>query len=144
MQEIGEVIEKRNNKALVRIIRHSACSKCKQNCLLASDNHEIEEMEVEVSNPVGAGEGKRVKLEMEERPLLYASLLIYLLPPLGLIFGYFLGSWLAAITGFFSGQGAGITGSVVLLLLSFAAIGKIDSYLSGFSAYHPRITEIIE
>lgn len=144
MQEIAEVIESWNDKALVRIVRRSACSECKQNCLLAGDSHEIEEMEVEVSNPVGAPEGKRVKLEMEEKPLVFASLLIYLLPPLGLIGGYFLGSWFAVEAGFFSGQGAGIVGSIVLLLFSFVVVGWIDDYLSAFSAYHPRITEIIE
>ncbi|GAB6138206.1 SoxR reducing system RseC family protein [Halanaerobaculum tunisiense] len=43
MKEIGEVIVDQGKVAIVKIQRHSACSKCKKNCELAK-NHEQDEL----------------------------------------------------------------------------------------------------
>lgn len=146
MQEIAKIVENRGRKAIVKIVRRSACDKCKHNCLLAGDDdeQEIEEMEVEVYNPSGFKAGTKVKLEMEEKPLLFASLLIYIGPLIAFMLGYFVGSWFADFVGFFSRQNTGIFTSFLFLVLSFLVLNRVDKHLSKYDSYHPRITEKLD
>lgn len=95
MEEQGLVLENRGDEALVKITRHSLCSRCAQKCPMASMEHETDEIEVLVSNPVGAEKGQLVKIEMGEKSLVTASLLIYLVPVIFLIAGYFAGIYLS-------------------------------------------------
>jgi len=144
MEEHGLIVENKGEEALVKITRHSLCSKCTNKCPMAVDDHETDEIEVQVINPIGAEKGQLVKIEMEEKPLVFASLLIYLVPLLFLIAGYFVGIYFAGII-FDStpGEGAGIIGSIVFLLLSFVCVSYIDKTLSKKKKYQPLIKEII-
>ncbi|MFW6022324.1 MAG: SoxR reducing system RseC family protein [Halanaerobiaceae bacterium] len=145
MEEIGQIIKNTGNGALVKIERHSLCSKCSNKCQLAlEDSHETDEIEVEVSNPIGAKSGQVVKIEMGKQPIIIASLIIYLVPLLSLIIGYFAGQYIVSILGFPISEGAGILGSLSFLLLSFLFIKTMDSILGKNKNYQPIIKEIVE
>ncbi len=144
MKEVAKVIENTGNKARVKIVRQSACSKCEKDCMLAGDSHEMKEVEEVVNNPVAAEAGQTVKLEMGERPLVYASVIVYLLPLLNLILGYFIGSWFATTFGYKLIEIAGITGAFIFFLASSGMIRLIDSRLGLMKVFHPRITKIID
>jgi len=145
MEELGHVLKNTGNKALVKIERHSLCSKCTNKCQLAVDNdHETDEIEVTVSNPVGAESGQMVKIEMGEQPLIIASLIIYIIPLLSLIIGYFAGQYISQSIGFAPTEGTGIIGSLLFLVLSFLVIKSIDRFLGKKKNYNPIIKEIIE
>lgn len=144
MKELGRVVAKKNNKALIRINRKSSCSKCRRECFLAGDSHEIEKMEIEVDDNLGVRKGQIVRLEMGEKPLLIASFIIYLIPLLGLIGGYFIGAKIGAELINNSRELSGILGSVLFFFLTFIILKYIDRRIGNNSSYHPRITAIVE
>ena len=145
MEEIGQILKTKGNQALVKIERHSLCSKCTNKCQLAApESHELDEIEVEVDNPINAKNGQKVKIEMEEQALVIASLIIYIIPLICLILGYFIGLYFMGFIGANPSEGAGIIGSLLFLGLSFSLIKIIDRFLSKKKKYHPRIKEIIK
>lgn len=144
MKETGRVIENNNKTAVVRVLRQSTCSKCDKNCSLAGQDHEKEEMDIEVDNPVGAEAGNVVKLEMGSKSLVLASLIVYILPLLFLIGGYFIGFLIASKITYFSREIISIFSSIFFLALSFGVIRLLDNRLKSIESFHPRIIEIVE
>lgn len=145
MEEIGEIIETRGKQALVKIERHSLCSKCNNKCQLAQpESHEVDEIEVEVDNPIGARSGQRVKIEMKEQPMVVASLIIYLIPLIFMIAGYFIGISFLNSLGYQGTEITGIIASLSFLALSFVFIRFLDNLFSKRKDYHPRIKEIVK
>lgn len=144
MIEIGQIIETSAGKARVKIERHSLCSKCTNNCHLAGDNHEREEFEIIVDNVIGAREGQLVKLEMSEESLVVASLIIYLIPLIGVILGYFIGVFFAPLVSLENKESSGIIGSVFFLLLSFLLVRYFDRIMGKQTRYQPQLIEIVD
>ncbi|MFW6264931.1 MAG: SoxR reducing system RseC family protein [Bacillota bacterium] len=145
MEEIGEIIKTSGKQALVKIERHSLCSKCTNKCQLAQpESHEVDEIEVEVDNPIGARSGQKVKIEMKEQPVVIASLIIYVIPLIFMIIGYFLGISLLEAFGYQGTEITGIISSLIFLALSFVFIRILDNLLSKRKDYHPKIKEIIK
>ncbi len=142
MKEFAKVLKNDNNKSLVRIERVSACSKCNKQCLLGEQSHEIEEMEVLVDDPIGVKPGETVILEMDTKPILFASMVVYLVPIISLILGYFAGIYV--FSGFIVNEEvAGILGSLISFPLSFLILRFFDLKASSNNRYHPKITEIV-
>lgn len=144
MEEVGEVIQNKGGRAVVEIKRQSACKNCQHSCGLAGNKHEIDEIEVEVANPIGASTGDKVTLEMKDRNVFFASLTIYLLPPIFMILGYFLFTRLAELLLGQVGELPGILGALILFLLSFLGLRQLDNILSKNEEFDPTIVEIIE
>jgi len=145
MEEMGIIINNKGKEALVKIRRHSLCSKCTNKCQLAmEDSHESEEIKVNVSNPLGAETGQMVKIEMGEQSLVIASLMVYIIPLVSLILGYFLGQFFMHTIGYTPTEGAGLIGSVLFLAISFLLIKSIDKIIGKKNEYKPTIKEIIK
>ena len=108
LREEGIVVAIRGDRAEVRARVKQACGSCaaKRGCgtsLVASlfpqrDHNFI------ARNPVGAKPGDRVFIGLEESDLQLASLMIYLLPLLGLIGGAVSGVYLAHLLGSSDGE----------------------------------------
>ncbi len=143
MEQLAKVLHNNGDKALVKIERQSACQECHRECLLAVNEHEVKDMEVEVDNPVQAKAGQTVKIEMNEANLVMASLIVYILPILGMITGYFLGSWIGSRFLLLSANTSGIIGSFILFFLVFLMVRMIDLRLKDNKGYHPQITKVI-
>ena len=142
MKEQARVIKKEDGQSLVKIIRTSACSHCDEKCMLAEDSHEVDEMEVLVNDPIGAEVGSMVELEMGAKPILFSAFLVYLLPLVAIVAGYFIG---ANIFNIFinSTEIAGIFGSISGFFLSFLLLRFFDKKAGSKSYFHPKITRVI-
>lgn len=142
MKEKARVIENRGEKSLVQIIRTSACSHCDEKCMLAEDSHEMEEMEVVVNDPIGAEKGNMVELEMGSKPILFSAFVVYLLPLIAIIAGYFAGQNL--LNNFVSNpEISGIIGSAVGFIISFGLLRFFDKEAGSRSYFHPKITKVV-
>lgn len=142
MKERARVIENKNGQSLVKIIKTSACSHCDEKCMLADDSHEVEEMEVLVNDPIGAEVGNMVELEMGAKPILFSAFVVYLLPLVAIIAGYFAGSHL--FNSFISNSEiAGILGSVLGFIISFGMLKIFDKKAGASSHFHPEITRVV-
>ena len=142
MKERARVIKKEDGQSLVQIIRTSACNQCDEKCMLAEDSHEVEEMEVLVNDPIDAEVGSMVELEMGAKPILFSAFVVYLLPLLAIVAGYFVGaSWFNSFIS--SSEVAGIMGSVAGFLLSFLLLKFFDKKAGSKSYFHPEITRVV-
>ena len=142
MKEQARVIKKEDGQSLVQIMRVSACSHCDEKCMLADDSHEVEEMEVLVNDPIGAEVGSVVELEMGAKPILVSALVVYLLPLLAIVVGYFAGSsWLNIFIA--NSEIAGIVGAVASFFLSFLLLRAFDKKAGSKSYFHPEITRVV-
>ena len=144
MKEIGKVIEDKGNNVLIRVERNSACDKCDKNCDLA-DNHDQDELLVEIDKKnYELKEGQRVFLEMAEKNVVFSALIVYLLPLLFMIGGYFVTNWLLMWTGMEITETRNIIGSITFLVLSFFVVRQINNLLEKKESFEPQITGIAE
>ena len=144
MEEFAKVIEDRGDSVLVRVIRNSLCSKCDKDCGLSTNTHDTDEIDVEVNNSMGAKEGNYVKLELEEKSLVLASLIVYIFPILSFIGGYFLTNFSLSILGYGTGEITGIIGSLSFLILSFLLIRVLNFKLKVMGIFQPKMIDVLE
>jgi sigma-E factor negative regulatory protein RseC len=89
LEELATVVKKKKKKAEVKITRYSDCSKCDKSCSLAGDSHDQDEIVLEVEDRIGVTSGDQVLVEMEKGNLLFATVVVYLIPIFLMIAGYF-------------------------------------------------------
>ena len=79
IQEEGIVKEVRGDRALVLTERKGDCAHCsaRHSCLIQDDGKETL---AQVLNPVGASEGDRVRITIQDGILLRNSLFLYFIP----------------------------------------------------------------
>ena len=143
MEELATVVGRKDDKVEVKITRNSACSKCDTKCALADESHERDEIVLEVKNNLNALESDRVILEMQERNLVFATLLIYLNPIILMIAGYFVGVWFGTRIGFISSEPAGIIGTFIFLIFSFLINKNLNSFWEQKTEFQPKIKKIV-
>ena len=135
---MGEVVEVRGNTARVKIDGKKACAHCGV-CTRISDN----EMTVEAYADEPVKKGDRVVLVMGNGMILKSAFIVYMVPLIALIAGYYLGKELMgllnyggkselfpALSGFF------------LLFLSFMAIRWFDRRKRDDKQYRVSIKKI--
>ena len=83
-----------------------------------------------------------VELEMGAKPILFSAIVVYLLPLAAIIAGYFAGSsWFSSLIA--DAEVAGIIGSGLGFLLSFALLKIFDKKAGSKSYFHPEITRVV-
>jgi sigma-E factor negative regulatory protein RseC len=80
----------------VRVSRAEACHACKSKDVCASIGAQTSDLYVTVPDTQGARPGDHLTLSIPESSLIKASLVLYLIPAIGLILGAVLGDILAA------------------------------------------------
>ncbi|SDM37305.1 SoxR reducing system RseC family protein [Halarsenatibacter silvermanii] len=143
MQELGKVIEAQGSRATVQIQRSSACKSCEHSCGFAGEISEIDQIEVDVANPVGAQPGDTVALEMGAKQIFLASISIYLIPPIFLILGYFVFSFLGNAYLGWEGELFGILGASLSFLTSIMVLRLIDNKAGSSREFDPEITAVV-
>ncbi len=108
MRRFAQVLSLSNKDKLANVMirRHAACGNCGK-CDTRNN------MTLMVDNSLKAQRGDVVILEMKEKKLVYAALLLYLLPLLGLICGY-----LVAVGVGFGAESTRIVISFIFLALA--------------------------
>ena len=140
MEEKGIVVENRDQMILVKIERHSACSKCDRQCGLAAEPEKEEtvvEIEKDADRDFTFQTGQQVILEMEDKNLVFSAFFVYIFPLLAMIGGYFLFAWLL------KGENWGIAGSLLGLAAGFGFVKFINLYLEQSGDFEPRIKKVI-
>lgn len=132
MQETGEVVSVTNNTLKVRIYRKSACGDGCASCGLCKNNENI----IEVKNSVNAQIGDKVTLEISSGKLFKAAFLVYIIPLIMLIAGYYIGRI------FTKNEGLCVLSAFLLMIISLIAISIYDRRLKG--KFTPQVISIIE
>lgn len=143
MEELAIVVKKKKKKAEVKITRYSACSKCDKSCSLAGDSHDQDEIVLEVEDRIGVTTGDQVLVEMEKGNLLFATVVVYVIPIFLMIAGYFFGVWIASLLDIVAIELAGIAGTFIFLTFSFLINKLFDSYFEKSSSFQPKIKRVI-
>ncbi|MEN8246175.1 MAG: SoxR reducing system RseC family protein [Thermodesulfobacteriota bacterium] len=139
--EEGIVIKLGEKTAWVKTTRSSACETCDSRGSCHS-GEQGKEMEVEVTNSVGAAIGDRIVLYFETSSLLKAAFLLYVFPVLCMLAGAALGHWLSLKYQLNPSLGSATTG-FLCLILSFMLVKIRGDRLARKDNYKPRILRIL-
>lgn len=134
MEQIGEVVELRGRRALVRIRRTSSCG---ENCSSCSGGCTPTATVMEVTNGLYAKVGDTVKVQMSSGNFLFLAFIGYILPILICIGVYFLTMHLT--DNVMISDAAALIALVVVLILFFI-IDKLPRKSTRFSS---RIIKIL-
>mgnify|MGYP006279928139 CR=1 FL=1 len=144
MREKACVVEVNEDTAKVVVTRHSACSKCNRDCILGmEDSHEQDEMYVEVKSKRDVEVGDTVNIELKDSSLVIGSFIIYLIPLILFVVGYFIGARLSFLFGALSSEATGIISSFIFLYLSYLLTKRIDKRISQNKKFQSEIVNII-
>lgn len=136
MEQIGEVIELRGRRALVRIRRTSSCG---ENCSQCSGECKPTATLIEVTNGICAKVGDTVKLQMNSASFLFLAFIGYILPLLVCIATYFIAD---SLTDSVIIADICAIASLVFVLILFYIIEKLKpAYKS--SRFSSRIIKIL-
>ena len=119
MEQIGEIIELRGRRALVRIRRATACG---ENCAQCSGGCKPTTTMVEATNGICAQVGDTVKMEMNSASFMLLAFIGYILPIIICIITYFAVKKATDNTVI---ADASAVGSLVAVLILFYLIDKL-------------------
>ena len=131
MRQRARVKEVNGPYATVEVARSTMCDGCEKSggcgghCAITGLVGDSRAMTARVLNPIGAQVGDLVEVESEERVVLGAAALVFLLPLAVCALFFFLGSRL------FGSEGAGVIAAAAGFVLAFAGIGLVDRRLAG-------------
>ncbi len=131
MYQSGIVQSVHNELAYVKIKRSSSCGESCASCGLCPGRDVL----VSAINSANAKQGDTVLIYMSDRKVLNAALLVYIIPIIMLIFGYFLGECI------FKSEILGIASGFCLMVITFVIVFFTDKYLK--KQYTPNIVKII-
>ena len=142
MKEEARVANVNEDTAEIIITRHSACDKCEKKCGLADSSHDTDQIKVEVNNPINAQKGDLVIVEMDNSNIRLASLLVYLIPIIGLFVGYFFFNYLGNLIDINQLELFGMAGSFIFFGFSWYLLRKIDNHYKRNNSFQPEIVKI--
>ena len=131
MQQTGIVQKLQHNIAEVKITRSSACGESCASCGLCPGR----EAKVFAINDINAAVGDTVIINMADGKVLGAAFLVYIVPLIMLIIGYFSGH------AVFNSEALGIIMGFLFMAATFIVIIRIDRKIK--RKYTPRIVSIV-
>ncbi len=138
MGETGLVIDLNNNDITVSMARSEACAKCGA-CITGLNS---QEMIISVQNACGAKIGDHVSIELNESVFLSAVAIMYGVPFLALLLGFFAGT---QINGYFDiayNELVSFCLGLILMFLTYFLISKNEPRFKS-KRYKPIATKII-
>ena len=141
VEEVGKVLKVKGNTAEILIERNPSCESCGA-CRLISDK----EMVAEVENNLGAKEGQLVKISLEDKKVLEASIIIYAVPLVFFVIGYYVGNLIKNLIFVDNpSEVIGIIFAFVSLGASYLIINRFfGAKTKGAEIFKPVIKEIVE
>ena len=140
MDQIGKVLGVQGNEAVVELERNRACDKCGV-CHMGETN----KLQLAVLNEIGAEIGQRVLINVEDRSLLKAGMIVYLIPLLALLSGIGLvyGVWgMLDVPGGPDWYAIGL--GFLLFALAFVIIRKLEPRWKKNPKFNLNIVRIVE
>jgi len=141
MIETGKVIDTQNNAAKILIKRHTACGDCGA-CQVGKDNLNLI---ITVENSLKAQKGDLVIIELNTGNFLFASLILYGIPLMTLIFGIIIFYYILEYFGYQKNYVQLIPSIAGLLLMSisYIIIKKNESKFQNMNRFKSEMIEII-
>ena len=136
--EQGVVIRTFDRIAVVKTKRSEACEGCSAKDSCDSKGNDLE---VEAVNRIGAKSGDGVIIQIQTRPFLKATFLLYLFPILCMILGAVLGEKLAPRLGYDASALSAIF-SFFCFFLSIWVVKAKGKKMGEDESYHPKIIRI--
>ncbi|WP_456404289.1 SoxR reducing system RseC family protein [Thiolapillus sp.] len=148
LEEEGVVLSVSGSVAEVVAETKSSCGSCsaKSGCgtsLLASLFPQ-RKRSFRANNTVSAKTGDRVIIGLDESALQIASLLVYLVPLLGLIGGAIIGAWLAPQLAPDAAEPFSIIAGIAGFSLVLLVVRRISPWLSGRGRYQASILRVLK
>ena len=137
MIETGMVNKVDKKFAWVTLTKGDQCAGCNA-CQAFGDGS----FELIALNEMNAKPGDRVEIEINPKQVVKHSAIVFLLPVLSLIVGYFLGNAYLSQIGM-SLEAAGIVGSLGLMVVTFAVIIGYDRVVGRAQQTDARINRIL-
>ena len=141
MRETGIVVSKDGRLVKVLMVKSEKCKECTA-CSAFGENS----MQLEARNDFGAEVGEIVDVEISPKQVVGFSFLVFIFPVMAMIVGYFLGMRIGGELGM-TGEGSGILGAFILLVISFLLIKAYDTLwgrMSKSSAYVVGRSQLIK
>ncbi len=135
MEQIGEVVELKGKRAIIRIYRASSCG---ENCAHCSGECKPTAAMVEAINGISAKVGDTVKLEMNSGSFLLLAFTGYILPILVCIATYFIAEHFTSNTVI---ADISAIASLVLVLAVFFLVDKLLHFKS--TRFSSRVIKIL-
>jgi sigma-E factor negative regulatory protein RseC len=129
------------NRIQVTVRRSEACHSCSAKGACQTLGGQTEDLLLALDNTVNAEPGDQVRITIEESALVKASLVLYLVPALGLIGGALVGTLLAGKTGW-DNDGTSLVGSLVGLVLGLFTSWAMGKRMATHKAFKPRLTAV--
>lgn len=142
---VAVVIRTDNDRAEVDATLGGPCGECEEKgaCALHLGGSTTQTLRVTVENRIGARPGDLVEIELRGHTELKLSLLVWVVPLLGLVLGAVAGVALLASSGLSQDLSA-LIGAVVGFVAAFSLLRKVDARLAGDESLVPRIRRVLE
>jgi len=140
LREKALVVENRGNESKVEILRSSACEHCGA-CSVATEKKSIF---VWAKNPLKAGVGQVVEIEMQAATMLSATFIVYVIPLVAFVIGISIGY---AGKGFFGTKNLelfALLSGLITMGLSFLGIYFYSKNAEKTKKYSSNIINILE
>ncbi|RJQ32984.1 MAG: hypothetical protein C4562_01700 [Actinobacteria bacterium] len=123
--EQGKVIKVNDNKATVALSKTDACKSCGAcNAFGGADKL----MTCEVENTLGVAEGDRVYIEIAQKHEVIATFLIFVMPVLFMIIGYFVGFLISSVIYKSPSEKVGVGVAAIFFAFSLYVVKVIDEW----------------
>lgn len=137
MRERGVVVKVKNGRATVRFDRRSACDSCHM-CAVTRDGMKVETV---IQNTLNASVGDFVEVEMGEKFVLTAALIVYIIPLILVGAGIGIGSLFNEPAQALAAIGGLIVGFLIAILLDRFVIRKKKGFSPKMTAICPQDIE---
>ncbi|MGM0651253.1 MAG: SoxR reducing system RseC family protein [Bacillota bacterium] len=142
MEQYGEIIENREDIALVNLQRHLICGECGKCGIMSGATKR--NITIEAHNPIKAKEGQKVRIESDDRQVIFLAFMLYIVPLAGLMGGILLWFQLA---GRFSIAGSqelqAFAVGMAMMVVIFLMIRNWDRRVKNDPRYKPVITGLL-
>ncbi len=144
-KESARVVEAHDDgKVIVEMEQKGACHTCALKPFCGDQGNNLRRV-VAAVDPLGVKKGQIVTLKQSPRGKIKAAFILFIIPILFLIGGYFLGNYLAGRVGKeASSEGWGILSGIVFFALSFIILRVANRNYERHEEYLPSIVEKID
>ncbi|MGO1369997.1 MAG: SoxR reducing system RseC family protein [Senegalia sp. (in: firmicutes)] len=140
MDQVGYVVETKDDYAVVDVRRTSACG---DKCGSCGGGCSVPAMRVNIKNTIGAKVGNFVEIEMETKSLMKSAFIAYVIPLIMLIVGISSGVYFFNNLGFESYEVLGILTGFVALVISYFLLKLIDNNIKKNKTNQLKIIKVI-